>query len=148
MNQQRIEPKYSEWVLPKWSSFLPVIGIFPTLWLTFLPIDEVLGTSLGIALTAIVVSLKIAKSPRIQVTEDYLSVANARIERKFIRDVQVIGPNDVFAARGRDLDSRAWIHFQGSVNWLLKVDIADPNDPTPYWLFSTRNPEELKEALG
>jgi hypothetical protein len=27
------------------------------------------------------------------------------------------------------------------------VDITDPSDPTPYWLFSTRKPEELVAAL-
>jgi hypothetical protein len=148
MNQKRIEPHYSEWVLPKWTSFLPVLAIFPTFWLTFLPIDDVLGSVLGIVLTIAVVALKIAKSPRIAVTDEHLVVANAQIERKFIRAVSTIGADGVFAARGCDLDSRAWIHFQGSVNSLLKVEILDPHDPTPYWLFSTRNPEDLKEALG
>ena len=148
MNQKRIEPVYSEWVLPKWTSFLPVLGIFPTLWLTFVPINDVLGTWLGISLTFVVVALKIAKSPRIRVTADQLEVANAKIERKFIRGAQAIGPDGVFAARGRDLDSRAWIYFQGSVDSLLRVELADPNDPTPYWLFSTRKPEVLKKALG
>jgi hypothetical protein len=148
MNQQRIEPKYSEWVLPKWTSFLPVLGIFPTFWLTFLPIDLVLGSWLGVALTAIVIFLKIAKAPRISVTDEVLSVANAQIDRKFIIAVVAIGPDGVFAARGRDLDSRAWIHFQGSGDSLVRIEISDPSDPTPYWLFSTRNPGVLKEALG
>jgi Protein of unknown function (DUF3093) len=148
MNQKRIEPQYTEWVLPSWTSFLPVLAIFPTFWLTFLPIDEALGSLLGIVLTVAVVALKIAKAPRIAVTHDYLAVANAQIERRFITSVTAIGPDGVFAARGHDLDARAWIHFQGSVKSLVKVAIMDPNDPTPYWLFSTRNPEDLKEKLG
>ena len=148
MNQQRSEPHYSEWVLPNWTSFLPVLAIYPTLWLTFLPIDLVLGTTLGIGLTVLVIILMIAKSARIKVSDSSLVVANASIERRFISAVEAIAAEDGFAARGRDLDPRAWIHFQGSVKTLVRVTIEDPEDPTPYWLFSTRNPVELRKALG
>jgi len=148
MNQQRSEPQYSEWVLPNWTSFLPVLAIYPTLWLTFLPIDLALGTWLGVGLTLLVAGLMIAKSARITVSDDYLSVANAMIERKFIVGVEMIAGEEGFAARGRNLDSRAWIHFQGSVKTLIRVHIEDPDDPTPYWLFSTRKPEKLAKALG
>jgi hypothetical protein len=148
MNQQRSEPHYSEWVLPNWTSFLPVLAIYPTLWLTFLPIDLVLGTTLGIGLTVLVIILMIAKSARIKVSDSSLVVANASIERRFISAVETIAAEDGFAARGRDLDPRAWIHFQGSVKTLVRVTIEDPEDPTPYWLFSTRNPVELRKALG
>ena len=148
MNQQRSEPHYSEWVLPNWTSFLPVLAIYPTLWLTFLPIDLVLGTTLGIGLTVLVIILMIAKSARIKVSDSSLVVANASIERRFISAVETIAAEDGFAARGRDLDPRAWIHFQGSVKTLVRVTIEDPEDPTPYWLFSTRKPIELRKALG
>ena len=30
---------------------------------------------------------------------------------------------------------------------MVKIDITDPSDPTPYWLTSTRRPEELVAAL-
>jgi hypothetical protein len=148
MNEQRIEPLHQELVVPKWSSFLPVLGVFPSLWLTFLPINEPAGLWSGIAATVLIVLAMFAKSARIVVSEDYLRVANATIERKHISRVEVVGKQEAFAARGRELDPRAWIHFQGSVPTLLRVDINDPADPTPYWLFSTRKPEEIKRALG
>jgi hypothetical protein len=148
MNEQRNEPLYSEWVLPNWASFLPVLAIYPTLWLTFLPINQNLGIWSGIGLSLAVAALMFAKSARINVSEKYLEVANAAIERKFISGVEAVPEADAFAARGRDLDPRAWIHFQGSVKTLLRVTISDESDPTPYWLFSTRDPEGLKKALG
>jgi hypothetical protein len=147
MTQQRNEPQYSEWVLPNWTSFLPTLGIFPTMWLTFLPINVTVGFWSGIALTALVVFLMIAKSARVEVSEGSLKVANAQIERKFITSVEAIGADQAFFERGSGLDTRAWIHFQGSVKTLAKVRINDPEDPTPYWLFSTRNPAELKGVL-
>jgi hypothetical protein len=29
----------------------------------------------------------------------------------------------------------------------VRVDVADPDDPTPYWLVSSRHPDKLAEAL-
>lgn len=147
MTELRNEPRYSEWVLPNWTSFLPTLAIFPTMWLTFLPIDVNVGLWSGVALTALVVLLMIAKSARVEVSGGSLKVSNAQIERKFITSVEVIGADQGFFERGSGLDTRAWIHFQGSVKTLAKVWINDPEDPTPYWLFSTRNPAELKRVL-
>jgi hypothetical protein len=148
MNEQRIEPHYSEWVLPNWSSFIPVLLLFPALWLTFLPINASVGVWSGLAATALVIFLMVAKSARISVPGESLQVAGAAIDRRFIASVSAIAKENAFAARGRELDPRAWIHFQSSVGTLVRVEISDPEDPTPYWLFSTRNPEKLKKALG
>lgn len=142
------EIEYSEWVLPNWTSFLPVLIIYPTLWLTFVPINETLGVWLGLGLTILFPALMVLKAPKIEVTSTTLRVGSAVIDRKFLVSARAIEGTDGFAARGRDLDSRAHIQFQGSVKSLLKVDLADPEDPTPYWLFSTRKPAELKKALA
>ncbi|MFM6965962.1 MAG: DUF3093 domain-containing protein, partial [Rhodoluna sp.] len=114
----------------------------------FVPINETVGTISGLAISLLAVALMFAKSARITVTESELRVKHAVIDRKFISDVNVIDANDSFYARGNGLDFRAWVHFQGSVKTLVRVIISDPEDPTPYWLFSTRNPEELKKVLG
>jgi Protein of unknown function (DUF3093) len=90
----------------------------------------------------------IAKSAQIVVTSSLLKVANASIGREHISNVVVIPKGEGFAARGRELDPRAWIHFQGSVPTLVRVELNDPADPTPYWLFSTRKPDEIKRVLG
>jgi hypothetical protein len=148
MNEPRIEPVYVEWVTPSWSSFLPLLAVYPTLWLTFLPIEPTVGIWLGASFTALFFGLMLAKSARIKVTATSLRVANAEIERSFIVGVEVVPKEGAFEARGRNLDPRAWIHFQGSVKTLVRVRISDPADPTPYWLFSTRSPEALKKSLG
>ena len=148
MNDVRNEVQYTEWVLPNWTSFLPILAIYPTLWLTFLPINVSAGAWSGVILSVVVAALMIAKSARVTIDVDELYVANARIERRFIVAADVVSADEGFAARGRDLDPGAWIHFQGSVKTLVRVWIQDPSDPTPYWLFSTRNPEKIKAILG
>ena len=148
MNEQRIDLQYSERVLPKWTSFLPVLGVFPAIWLTLLPINEAAGVIAGVVTTVVIALVMIAKSAKISISSDSLEVSNASIERKHISGVEVISKGEAFAARGRELDARAWFHFQGSVETLVRVRINDPADPTPYWLFSTRRPEQIKEVLG
>jgi hypothetical protein len=148
MNEQRIELNYTERVLPKWTSFLPVLGVFPAIWLTLLPINEAAGVIAGVVSTALIALVMIAKSAKISISAQSLAVATASIERKHISGVEVISKGEAFAARGRELDPRAWFHFQGSVETLVRVKISDPADPTPYWLFSTRRPEEVKKVLG
>lgn len=148
MNDQRIELQYTERVLPKWSSFLPVLGVFPAIWLTLLPINEAAGVIAGILATALIALVMIAKSAKISISSESLEVSTASIERKHISGVEVISKGEAFAARGRELDPRAWFHFQGSVETLVRVRISDPADPAPYWLFSTRRPEQIKEVLG
>lgn len=148
MNESRNEPLYTEWVLPNWTSFLPTLIIYPTLWLTFVPINVAAGVWSGLILTVAVIASMFAKSARISVTPEALAVKNAQIDRKFITAVESIDGEKAFFERGSGLDTRAWIHFQSSVKTLVKVSINDPEDPTPYWLFSSRNPEVIRRSLG
>jgi hypothetical protein len=37
---------------------------------------------------------------------------------------------------------------RGWIRSLVRVELTDPDDPTPYWIFSVRHPEQLLTALG
>jgi hypothetical protein len=49
--------------------------------------------------------------------------------------------------RGRLLDARAWLLIRGWVSPVVKIELADETDPTPYWIVSTRTPDALVAAL-
>lgn len=51
------------------------------------------------------------------------------------------------AALGRQLDPAAYVLHRNWVGPLALVVLDDPDDPTPYWLVSCRNPELLLAAL-
>lgn len=51
------------------------------------------------------------------------------------------------AAMGRQLDPEAYVVHRGYVPTMAIVVLDDPSDPTPYWLISTRRPEELTDLL-
>lgn len=49
---------------------------------------------------------------------------------------------------GVDADARAYLLLRPYLKQAVRVDIDDPADPTPYWLVSTRRPEQLAAALA
>ena len=52
------------------------------------------------------------------------------------------------AALGRQLDPAAYLMHRAWVKTMVLVVLDDPDDPTPYWLVSTRRPADLIAALG
>ena len=138
---------YRERVTPNWTSFLPLVLILPTFWLTFAPINTAVGISSGIGVTVIVAALMISNSPVISVSKGSLRLGKATLELKFAGKAVSIPKESQFAERGPKLDSRAFLALQSSKNGLIRLEISDPKDPTPYWLFSTARPDELLEAI-
>lgn len=121
--------------------------MIPTIILVMAPLNFAWGIALAIIIYLGIIIPMILTSPSISLTEKELRVGKAHIDREFIGAVSAYSGTYAIAARGTELDARAWIYLRGWINPVVRVDITDPNDPTPYWLFSTRKPEELVEAL-
>ena len=51
------------------------------------------------------------------------------------------------AALGRQLDPAAYVLHRGWVGPMVLVVLDDADDPTPYWLVSSRHPERVLSAL-
>jgi hypothetical protein len=49
--------------------------------------------------------------------------------------------------RGVFLDARAWLVIRAWVDPVVRIELGDPEDPAPYWLVSSRKPQELVAAL-
>lgn len=142
------EFQYQELVLPKWTSFLPLLIVYPTFWLTMAPFNALLGSIFGIAVTLAIAAVMVVSSPKITVSASEVRVGRAHISRKLLGNASVVQKQDQFSAKGPQLDARAYLSLQPSVSGLLRLEIKDPKDPTPYWLFSTRKPELVAELIG
>lgn len=138
---------FREVLRPSAWMYLAAAFMIPTVILVCAPFDLTLGVVLSIVVYLLIVVPMVATSPSIVVTETELRVGKAHISREFIGSVSAYSGTHAVAARGVELDARAWIFLRGWINPVVRVDITDPNDPTPYWLFSTRKPEELVKAL-
>ncbi len=60
----------------------------------------------------------------------------------------VVPPSARSAAMGRQLDPAAFLVYRSWIKPMVLLVLDDPDDPTPYWLISTRHPERVLEAMG
>ena len=51
------------------------------------------------------------------------------------------------SAMGRQLDPAAFVMHRSWVGPMVLVVLDDPDDPTPYWLVSSRHPDRVLAAL-
>ena len=138
---------FSERLLPTIGSFIASAIIWPSVWLVFLPINEAVGSVLGAGLTLVCWLTLIVTSARITVGEGLLAVGRARIPVKFLAVGREIEGEQRFAERGPKLNALAFVRFQAGVKPLVRFDVIDIEDPTPYWLISTRRPAKLIAAV-
>jgi len=131
------------------SKWLPLIWFFfvPLVWLIVAPFNSILGVVLGVIVYAIALLITYARVGEAVVTSEDFIYDRARIETKFIGSVSAFSGDPALEQRRTKLDARAWTKFHSIGSGLVRIEISDPEDPTPYWLVSTRKPNELAAAL-
>ena len=139
---------YKERVLPTVYFYIASITLPLSLFLVALPFSEVVSISLALASIPLVLVLSWLGSPLIALNEQTLSIGQASIETKYLGKAEVVSAQEAFLERGVRLDSRAFTKFQIGVKQLVKIEIQDKQDPTPYWLIATRNPEVLAGLIN
>lgn len=80
--------------------------------------------------------------------EPQLRVGTAHLPLRFIGAVEIVDSPHKRKALGPELDPAAYVSHRAWIGPVVRVEITDPADPTPYWVFSTRKPEKLASALG
>lgn len=139
---------YKERVLPSIYFYLAAITLPVSIFLVALPFSEVVSISMAIMSIPVFLVLSWLGSPLITLTEETLSIGKVAIELEHLGRVEVITPSKAFEERGVKLDTRAFTKFQIGVKQMVKIEIKDPLDPTPYWLIATRNPEVLAGLIS
>ncbi|MEN9714418.1 MAG: hypothetical protein RLZZ164_1082 [Actinomycetota bacterium] len=140
--------RYNEWQLPNFSSFLPHLLITPAIWATLAPFSSTLGIVVGAAFTVVTVAMRFLMAKRIQVSNEVLSLGTARLPLNIVKSAELIAKEDQFFARGALLDARAFLCYKSGLPDLVRINISDKNDPTPYALVSSRRGAELVALLN
>jgi len=83
----------------------------------------------------------------IRVDGGELQVDDARLPLGVIASVEVIGPQARRDLLGLDADPLAFVIQRPWIGGGVRIDLADPADPTPYWFVSTRHPDRLAAAV-
>jgi hypothetical protein len=123
-----------------WASLFVAILVATPLWVALTG---------GAVLLAAVVGLFVGYgAARVSVRDGVLSAGRARISVADLGPVQALDRETTRALAGREADARAYLLLRPYLHRSVRVDIADPRDPTPYWLLATRHPDRLVGVLG
>lgn len=79
--------------------------------------------------------------------EPELWVGAAHLPKSVIERSAQVPKTAKSAALGRQLDPAAYVVHRAWVGPMILVVLKDPDDPTPYWLISTRRPDRVLAAL-
>jgi hypothetical protein len=126
------------------ASFFPLV---PALILVSAPFNVWIGVVAAAVVYGTIIVAVYSRPTNVLVTSEKFVYGNAMVEAEYIGSVSAFSGQSARNQRGVELDARAWTKFRAFMDGVVKVEITDPNDPTPYWLVATRHPERLAEAL-
>lgn len=142
-------PPYRErlTVPPLW--WLLLLGLVVSVWLAY---QHAYGptVSLPVAggfLVAATAALVAYGRVRVQVDSTGFAAGRARLPLTAMGQVESLRGDDAREARGPGLSPVAYVLIRGYVKDVVRVWVDDAADPVPYWLISTRRPEQLVAAL-
>lgn len=138
---------FQERLWPSTGFFLATLLIIPAMTVLFMPFSFGNGIYVGIGLYILIAVIFMLGAPKVTVTQTHLHAGRGKIERKFLGEAIALDRIAYRQAIGRKLDARAFLAMNGWVKTGVKVTVTDPADNTPYWIISTRKPQQLVESL-
>ena len=139
---------YNEKLWPNAWIWLVSAGLSGAGILVFAPISLAAGLTAAVVLFVIIAVLLVLSTPAITVTGSTLRVGRATIERRFVGSASAFRGAEATAERGTRLNGLAFLCIRGWIDPVVRMEITDPSDRTPYWLTSTRHPDQLLAALN
>ncbi|MEW2131694.1 DUF3093 domain-containing protein [Streptomyces sp. NPDC005435] len=138
--EERLTAPRSWWLI----SFL--VGVsFALILLPFGVLPLLGGLVGGTAVAAVMASAY--GSQRIRIVGDALIAGEARIPVSALGASEVLDAEEARAWRTYKADTRAFLLLRAYIPTALRVEVTDPQDPTPYLYLSTREPERLAAAI-
>ncbi len=133
----------SWWMWPATLSVVGIVGLevlfgFPTcpIWVPF-----------AVVLPVTTAALLRAGRIRVAVSAGEFQVDDARLPVTVIADVVALDTAGKREALGVGAHPHAFVIQRPWIGPAVQVLLDDPNDPTPYWIVSTRRPVPLATAL-
>lgn len=120
-----------------------------TVWLAFIvALPAALAWGATAVLTGAVVALFLGYgAARVRVEDGMFRAGPARIPVTLVAHPVPLDAEATRSVAGREANAHAYLLLRPYLKRAVRVQVVDPTDPVPYWLVSTRRPEELAAAL-
>jgi len=121
-----------------------------SIWLAFIvAMPAVVAWGAAAFLVLLVVGLFLGYGgARLRVGVGVFQAGPARIPVRLLSDPTPLDAEATHRLAGRDANGRAYHLLRPYLKRSVRVTVDDPDDPVPYWLVSTRRPDELAAALS
>ncbi len=83
----------------------------------------------------------------LEITSGELRIRGAHLPLDYVSGVIALDAATLRRVVGREGDPAAFVSIRPWVGPGVQLWLDDPDDPTPYWIVSTRHPERVVEAL-
>jgi hypothetical protein len=143
-------PRYTERLTVAWWLWSPAIALVALLAIEVYLVGPGLATWVPYLVLLPFATVVLWRLGRIRVTvqDDELLVDDARLPLRFVSAAKVLDANAKRDLLGPYAEPYAFVIQRPWIGGAVQVHLADPADPTPYWLVSTRHPERLAEAIS
>jgi Protein of unknown function (DUF3093) len=102
----------------------------------------------AVCVPAFVLALVVLGRARVRVADGQLHVGAAAVPLRHLGRAEIVTADRKREALGPELDPSAFLLLRAWIRPVVRVEITDPDDPTPYWVFSVRDAKGLLTALG
>jgi hypothetical protein len=84
---------------------------------------------------------------RVSVADGVFHVDDAQIPVTYLTEINILEGESKRQVLGALADPMAFVVQRPWVGRAVRLVLDDPDDPTPYWVVSTRHPEKLATAI-
>lgn len=140
--------RFEERLHPNLMGILAVCLVGPAILIVLLPIAPDNALLLATLATFGTVLIVWFSTPLITVSEHDIKAGRLRIPLAALGNAEVFSGEERRGSLGVRLDARAQLCTSPWVDAVVRIEVIDPLDPTPYVLVSSRRPQDLVLALN
>lgn len=138
-HRERLWP--SPWLL------IALLLLLPAVTMVVIPINASVAIPTAVAVYLVITGTLTLMSPVIELSGGELRAGSAKIPVSALGEVDLLGDAALRRVLGPEADARAYLVVRGYIHRGLRIEIVDAEDPTPYWLLTSRRPQTLAAAI-
>jgi hypothetical protein len=137
---------FIETLRPNLIGFLPILLVWPTVWLSGLPIIGSFNSAAAASgFTATIVAIRSFGNIRIVIDSRSLAVGSLEIPLSSVAKAEAISPVEKRDQMGPKLNANARVFYKAGCKGLVRIELR--SERWPYLLVSTNRASELVSAL-
>jgi Protein of unknown function (DUF3093) len=110
-------------------------------------LGAVWGVGVSVATMLVAIAIFTSASTVISVDASQIRIGRASIDHAYIAGCRALDAEQTRRRAGVEADARAHLVLRPYIKTAVEITLDDEDDPVPYWLVSTRHPQQLAAAL-